>query len=56
MGSMEGGQPIEVVRWNLAEKFGWTLEYIDSLPVATLHEYLQIQDGLAHAAKSIIKR
>jgi hypothetical protein len=34
------------VRWELAEKFGWTLEYIDSLSMETLHEYLQIQAGI----------
>ena len=36
---------MEVIRWNLAERFGWTLEYIDSLPVSVLHEFLQIQAG-----------
>ena len=49
-------EPIEALRWRVAERFGWTLDYIDSLSVADLHEYLQIQDGLGHAQKSIIKR
>lgn len=53
--ALDGQEPPERVRWNLAEKFGWTLEYIDSLSMADLHEYLQIQDGAAHYAKSIIK-
>jgi hypothetical protein len=40
----------------LAKEFGWSLEYIDALPVATLHEYLQVQDGIDHISNSIIKR
>ena len=36
-------------RWDLAERFGWTLDYIDALPVADLHEYLQIRNGKAKA-------
>jgi hypothetical protein len=53
---LKGEEPIEVIRWKLAEKFGWTLEYIDSLPVAILHEYLQIQDGKTHASGSILRK
>ena len=48
--------PTELIRWSIAEKFGWTLEYVDSLAMADLHEFMQIQDGRAHASKSIIKR
>jgi hypothetical protein len=40
----------------MAERFGWTLEYIDALPVSAYHEFIQVQDGIAHARKSIIKR
>jgi hypothetical protein len=40
----------------MAERFGWTLEYVDSLSLADLHEWMQVQDGLAHARSSIIKR
>jgi hypothetical protein len=40
----------------MAERFGWTLEYIDSLPMAKLHEYLQIEDGKMHAMKSLSDR
>jgi len=43
------------MRWDLAKEFGWTLDYVDSLPLSEIHEYLQIQDGLAHYRKSIIK-
>ena len=44
-----------MLRWELAERFGWSLEYIDSLPISELHEYLRVQDGIAQAKKSIIK-
>jgi len=44
--------PFEFIRWQLAEKMGWTLEYIDGLDMATLAEYLQIMDGMNQAAKS----
>jgi len=43
------------MKWNLAEKFGWTLEYIDSLPLSRLHEFMQIQDGRYKASNSILK-
>ena len=56
MGSLDGLVPIEAIRWKLAEKFGWTLDYIDSLPLSEWHEYIQVQDGIAHANDSIIKR
>lgn len=52
----EDSQPFESIRWQLAREFGWTLEYIDALSVADLHEYMQVTDGLAHARESIIKR
>lgn len=43
------GKPFEMLVWELAEKFGWTLEYVESLPMAKIHEYLQIQDGMINA-------
>lgn len=43
------------MRWRLAAEFGWTLEYIDSLSVGDIIQYISIADGKAHAAKSIIK-
>lgn len=39
------GAPLELIRWDLAEQFGWTLDYIDSLSVDVLHEYMAIRDG-----------
>lgn len=55
MAGLDGRGTFEQIRWNMAEKFGWTLDYIDSLPLSEYHEYLQIQDGLAHLEKSILK-
>lgn len=37
--------PYELIVWEMAKEFGWTLEYIGSLPLARLHEYQQIIDG-----------
>ena len=42
--------PFEYTRWQLAEKYGWTLDYIDGLSVATLHEWVQIQDAIGKAS------
>lgn len=41
--------PFEYTRWKLAEKFGWTLEYIDSLSLQDMQDYWQIQDGIGRA-------
>jgi hypothetical protein len=38
-----------MIRWELAERFGWTLEYIDSLSVADWQEYWMINRGRAKA-------
>ena len=43
----EGGMEKELV-----ERTGWTLEYIESLPVGRLHEWLQINDAKARNAAS----
>jgi hypothetical protein len=48
--------PDEVIRWELAERFGWTLDYIDSLTLHDFLEYVTIQDGKGHASKSIFKK
>ena len=41
--------PQEWMVWQLAEKFGWTLEYVEGLPLAKLHEWMQIADAQAKA-------
>jgi hypothetical protein len=48
--------PDEAMRWHLAEKFGWTLDYIDSLSLQDLIQYESICDGKAHAQDSLLKK
>lgn len=48
---------MELMRWNLAERFHWTLDEVDALKVADLHELVQIDDAKAkireqHGTKS----
>jgi hypothetical protein len=50
------GRPFEDMRWELAEKFGWTLEYIDALKLGDLHELIQVQDGRAKGNGSLMRR
>lgn len=37
--------PPEMLRWELAGRYGWTLDYIDSLSVQNIHEFIQIRDA-----------
>jgi len=39
--------------WMLAKKFGWTLEYIESLPLARWHEFEAVKDGYQKAAADL---
>lgn len=48
--------PAEYIRWQIAERFGWTLEQVDALTMADFHEYLQIQDGIAKANGSLLTK
>jgi len=48
--------PFALIRWQLAERFGWTLEYIDGLPLSELHELAQIEDGREKARKSLLTK
>jgi hypothetical protein len=36
-----------LIRWTLAERFGWTLAEVDALSLADLEEFFQIEDGRA---------
>jgi hypothetical protein len=47
--------PLEWWQWEMARKFGWTLEYIESLPLGRLHQYWQIQDGEGKAQAQLSK-
>lgn len=46
------GLPWEYHVWMMAERFGWTLEYIDALSLARWHELIQVDDGRATAGRS----
>jgi hypothetical protein len=37
--------PFALVRWSMAERFGWTLDYIDSLSVEDLLEFYAVEEG-----------
>jgi hypothetical protein len=37
--------PFELVRWSMAERFGWTLDYIDSLSIDDLFEFYEVEEG-----------
>ena len=37
--------PYALLRWRLVRETGWTLEYIDSLSLADIHEREQVMDG-----------
>jgi hypothetical protein len=41
--------PLELIRWSLAERFGWTLADVDALSMADLAQFYQIEDGRAKA-------
>jgi hypothetical protein len=40
----------------LAEQYGWSLEYVDSLSLADMEEYFQIQDGTGKARSELRER
>lgn len=46
--------PFELLRWSLAERFGWTLEEIDALSMSDLEEFLQIEDGRSKARMQMV--
>lgn len=43
--------PFEALRWELAERFGWTLQQVDALTVADWHEWEQIKKGRYEATQ-----
>ncbi len=44
--------PWEFWRWRLARDTGWTLEYIDGLSLADVHQFWQVTDGEGKAGKA----
>ena len=51
-----GGMPMVYTVWKIARETGWSLEYVEGLPVGRLHEYLQIVDAEATARSSLFNR
>ncbi len=43
------GAPFELLRWSMAERFGWTLDYIDSLTIKDIEQLFQVDDGRGKA-------
>jgi len=43
--------PVDLVRVYLAERFGWTLDYIDSLDMEEVLTVLEVLDGMDLARK-----
>jgi hypothetical protein len=41
------GLPWEFWRWQIAERFGWTLDTVDALSMGDLGEWFQIEDARA---------
>ena len=39
-----------LMRWEIAEHTGWTLEYIEALSFEAIWEYLSVNDGNAKAS------
>ena len=33
----------------MAERFGWTLDYIDNLPLEVIYDFIRIEEGKAKA-------
>ena len=48
--------PLEYWRWHMAEQYGWTLDYVDSLSLEDMTEYYQVQDGLHKAQAEMRQR
>ncbi len=46
--------PDEYMVWEMAEQFGWSLEYILNLPEARWREWLAVRQGKSMARGSII--
>ncbi len=47
-----GADIAEYWTWNLVEKTGWTLEYIDALPIERIHNWMLIRDAEAKAKET----
>lgn len=50
------GKPAEMIRWEIAERFGWTLEYIDALSLGEIHQLINVDDGRVKGRTSLLNR
>ena len=37
--------PLELVKWTMMERFGWTPAQFGAISLADLHEFLQVEEG-----------
>ncbi len=42
-------KPWVLTIWEMVLKTGWTYDYIEGLSLETIHEYVQVMDGMAKA-------
>lgn len=52
LGTKGAGAPWEYWRVVMCERFGWPLEYWDSLSTDDVHEVIAVWDGIARAEDS----
>lgn len=50
-GTSLGDAEWDFIQYTLAEAFGWTYDYIDSLDDATVRRILGVREGVAKARK-----
>lgn len=50
------GVPWEYWRWEIIGETGWTLDYVDALPVGDFVEWLQVRDGRAKARRFLARK
>lgn len=44
--------PLEFWRWELVERYHWTLDYVDTLSLGDLREWFEIGDARIKAAET----
>lgn len=50
------GIPYAYWKWMIVERTGWSIGYIDSLSISTLHEYLQVLEGRHKYQTSLLRK
>jgi hypothetical protein len=49
---MDEPAPNKLLKWELAARFNWTLEYIGRLSMQDIQDYYQVRDGMGKAGVS----